>query len=324
MLLASGLNADHAGIVSDVFMRASQRQMGHHDLSYLPQRLLWLHEAGVKAKAQPFRVSEGPAFEVWDGDAGLGELACATICKQAIERAKTSGVAFASVRHSNHFLAASPYTDMGLEAGCLLLVWSNTDAGMSGPGTGKNIIGNNPVGFAIEVAQAAPLSVDTCLAYSSLGNLRDLALNASEVPSYWGNDKSGKPSSKASELLDGGAVHPIGGHKGFGLALLHEVLTGILSGGTTLDQVASGGGINTHNQSVLVFDLEFFGGRQEVAQRTADMLSRLLQVEEGLRLPGQHSHQARLQSLKEGIELSPSTLEQLRWWSHKLDVQAAY
>jgi len=318
LLKAGGLAANHAEDAADVFTRATMRGLGHHDLSYLPQRLSWLESAAVNARPELKRVSQTPSTEVWEGDGGLGEALCYHALRRAIALSTETGLGYAAVRNSNHFLAAEPYTQVGAELGFLILVWSNTDAGMAFPGQSSRQIGNNPLGWGVGTGHAA-LSADLCMAYSSLGHLNALAASGTPAPEHWGLGPDGQPTTDAQQLL-AGAVGPIGGHKGLALALLGEVLTGVLSGGPSLDQIAPGGGLRTHTQMVLAFDLEAFGGISNVEERLVSLKTRAHHVGHTLRLPGDRSHAAAQKARHEGIALPRKTVAELKEWSEKLGV----
>jgi LDH2 family malate/lactate/ureidoglycolate dehydrogenase len=319
LLAASGLSPNHAADAADVFRRATLRGLGHHDLSYLPQRLGWLESGAVNPAPALAKVSSSPATEVWEGDGGLGEVLCYHTLRRAIALASSTGLGYAGVRHSNHFLAAEPYTQVGAEQGFLLLVWSNTDAGMAFPGQSGRQIGNNPLGWGVGTGHAA-LSADLCMAYSSLGNLNALAASGTPAPAHWGRGPDGSPTSDPKQLL-AGAVEPIGGHKGLALALLGEVLAGVLTGGPTLDEVAPGGGLRTHNQMILAFDLEVFGGIATVEERLVSLKTRAHRAGRTLRLPGDRSHMATMRFKHEGVSIPPALEAELRRWSEKLRVQ---
>ena len=318
LLMASGLSPNHAADAADVFTRATMRGLGHHDLSYLPQRLGWLRDGAVNPAPALIRQSTTAGTEVWEGDGGLGEVLCYHALRRAITLASDCGVGYAGVRNSNHFLAAEPYTQVGAEQGFLILLWSNTDAGMAFPGQSSRQIGNNPMGWGLGTGHST-LSADLCMAYSSLGNLNALAASGTPAPSHWGRGPDGQPSTDAKQLL-AGAVEPIGGHKGLALALLGEVLTGVLTGGPTLDQIAPGGGLKTHSQMVLAFDLDVFGGIANVEERLISLKARAHHAGHTLRLPGDRSHAAAQRAKHEGIPVPPALETTLVEWSENLGV----
>jgi len=318
LLAASGLSAPHAVDAADVYRRASLRGLGHHDLSYLPQRLGWLESKAVNPAPALANISASAATEVWEGDGGLGEVLCYHALRRAIVLATSTGLGYAGVRHSNHFLAAEPYTQVGAEQGFLILVWSNTDAGMAFPGQAARQIGNNPLGWGVGTGQAN-LASDLSMAYSSLGNLHAMSSAGTPAPAHWGRGPDGAPTTDPAAIL-AGAVEPIGGHKGLALALLGEVLTGILTGGPTLDEVATGGGLRTHNQMVLAFNLDAFGGLSTVEERLVSLKTRAYRAGHTLRLPGDRSHATAQRGKTEGIQVTPELEKSLRQWSEKLRV----
>ncbi len=319
LLQASGLSGNHAADAADIFTRATLRGLGHHDLSYLPQRLGWLRDGAVNAKPNIERLTAAPGAEVWEGDGGPGEVLCYHALRRAITLASDCGVGYAGIRHSNHFLAAEPYTQVGAEQGFMIVLWSNTDAGMAFPGQHHRQIGNNPMGWGLGTGHAT-LSADLCMANSSLGNLNAMAAADTQAPPHWGLGPDGLATTDPRQLL-AGAVEPIGGHKGLALALLGEVLTGVLTGGPTLDQIAPGGGLRTHNQMVLAFDLDVFGGISTVEERLISLKARAHHAGHTLRLPGDRSHASAQRARHEGITLPVVLEETLREWSGNLGVE---
>lgn len=322
LLAAAGLPDAQAAMAARVFTDASLRGVGHHDISFLPQRLDWLANRGVNPQPDISLVRSFGGTEVWEGDRGLGEVCCSWITDRAMLLASEFGIGYAVIRNSNHFLAASPYVERCATNGFLGMVFSSTDAGMSVPGGTTLGIGNNPFGFALPQVGHPTLMADLCMAYSSLGNLKAMATAGQKVPEYWGVDKSGQPTTDPGAILDGGATHPMANHKGFALALLVESLTGVMAGGPTGDQIAPGGGINTHNQAVIAINLAAFGGIEAIGERSRDLAERLKAKHPGLRLPGERSHASAIECALHGVEISQVLWDSLADWSAKLGTSA--
>ncbi len=321
LLRGAGMNETQSAAAADIFERATLRNVGHHDIYFLPQRLDWLTTKGVNPRPELKLESAFGATEVWDGDTGLGEVCCGHVTYRAMDLARKNGIGYATVKRSNHFLAASPYCEIGAENGFLLMVFSNTDPCMSFPGGDKNVIGNNPMGFGIPRSGGVNLMLDVCMAYSSLGNMRAYARQGQSIPGHWAKDSSGNWTTDPNAALDGGSIQPMAAHKGFGMALMTESLTGILSGGATGNKVAPGGGINTHNQSVIALDLSAFGGAAAVSARVDDLAARLKADDSRIRLPGEHSHAEEARLASEGVDLNEKLVSTLREWQEKLGVE---
>ena len=318
LLQGAGLSSAQASTAAEVFWRATSRKVTHHDISYLPQRLDWLITGKVNRLWNPKSIHETPSAEIWDVDGALGEVSCSFALERAMKLASQTGLGYAAVRHSNHFLASWPYVEWGAERGFFTIVWSNTDAGMSFPGGNSRVLGNNPLGFGFPRENGYFLGADLCLAYSSLGNLKELIDDQQSIPSHWGNSSQGIPAQTPKELWNGG-IHPIGESKGLSLALLGELITGLLAGGETLDAVKAPAGWNTHNQMVLAWDLSLLGGLSAAQARGQQFHERLKTL--GLnRIPGDRSQEASHLASVTGVEISSELEAQLKDWAKKLKV----
>lgn len=314
LLVAAGASTENARDAAEVFRRATEKGIGHHDLSYLPSRLKLLQEGQVDGRARPTEVFAQGALAVFDGGGGLGESTCLVLTRRAMALAERHGVGLCSVRHSNHFLAALPYAEVIAEAGLLGVIWSNTDASMSAPGAVGMVLGNNPLGFGAP-SDAHPFLLDICMAYASLGTLA--ALGDRPVPPHWGRDAAGQPAATARDILSGGVGHPIGGHKGYGLALMHEFLTAGLSGGEWgVEAPPLSGGVGVHSQTVLVVRPPF--GASDLRERARVLRRHVADRAPRARLPGDRSMEHQAGVRRDGVEISESVQAALRQWAERL------
>lgn len=318
LLSASGLTKAHARQAGDVFIRSQRRGMEHHDLSYLPGRLDWLFQGKVAGNAQPELLGSQGSLSWYDGHNALGELCCSSIASRAITDAQKYGIALSTVKNSNHFLAGAPYAEMGSENQCLLLVFSSTDATMAGPpgrGDTQPVIGNNPFAAGFPTT-AQPFILDMCMAYASLGTLHKKVKYGEQVPSSYGYNAQGEPTSSPQEILEGGALSPMAGHKGFGLALLVEMLTGGLSGGHMGLDIPQGGGISGHSQTVIAVSLGANSSMKQAPQRFSTMMGSLADASPGVRYPG-----SRQTPDSQTLDVPREVLQQLLVWWDRLGIK---
>lgn len=318
-LAALGSDPASAAKIAQIFLRAQHREQGHHDLSYLPERLGWLHDKRVNAAADPKLVSRRGSTSVFDGGNCLGELACSTIVGAACDAALEFGTGLSVVRNSNHFLAGQPYGELASERGCILLLFSSTDRTMTGPDGGVSIIGNNPVLFSFPVP-GRPFILDMCMAYASLGTLKKRAREGHTFDLPAGFDSSGRPSTDPSAILDGGSLAPMGRHKGFGLALFVELLAGGLSGGHLGLEIPAGGGVSGHSQAALAIDPSVFGGAEQIGRRFIAMVEDFAREQTGIRYPGSRLAPWSDAMLDSRVELGSALLDKFDEWATRLGV----
>lgn len=321
-LTALGVPPAPAGEVADVFVRATARGVGHHDLADLHRRLGWLADGTVAATVEPVVQHHRGAVTSLDGCNALGELCTSRAVDAAMASARAHGIGLAAVAHSNHFLAAAPYAQRVAEAGMVAIVASRTLPSMGTPGAGRMVVGNNPLGFGVPVHGGPDLVADMCWAYASWSSFEALALEGREIPEHWATDQDGSPTTDPAVGLRGGP-EPIGRHKGVAMALLVEVLTSVLTDGAIADEVIRDGGLGgLHSQVAVVIDPAATVGVERVAARTSELLQRTSELAPTPhRYPGQRSAAAQESSRSVGVPVALGVLDDLDAWAGRLGVQ---
>jgi LDH2 family malate/lactate/ureidoglycolate dehydrogenase len=157
----------------------------------------------------------------------------------AIRKAKNAGFAYVGVTGSSHFAAAGYYATMALKEDMIGLSMTNADPVMTAPGAKGRIIGTNPIAYAVPAGTGRPIFLD--IAMSTVAATKVLAAKDSgkKIPDTWLVDNEGLPTTDPSIFPAMGAVLPMSGHKGYGLALFVEVLTAVLTGAGMTQQVPS-------------------------------------------------------------------------------------
>ncbi len=190
------------------------------------------HDGGVSLTAQPEILRQGSAYALIDGHAALGMVSSTFAMELACDKAEQEGVALCVVKNSCHFGAAGYYANLAAKRGMIGISMSNVDPNMTIPGARGMVIGNNPLAYAAP-AQSVP-SVFLDIAMSNVASLKVVQArkDGKEIPPTWIVDKDGVPTTDPSHYPEEGAMQPMAAHKGYGLALLVELLSGILSGGS--------------------------------------------------------------------------------------------
>ncbi len=170
-LTAVQMTAENAQTMIEVYISATKRGVGHHDIYDFPARLDTLVKGKVTVNPEYKKLAGFGCMESWDGDNGLGELINSFIMDRAITLAQTNGIGFCTVRNSNHFLAGAPYVLQAAKAGCIGLVLAKGPANMGVPGSTGNVVGHSPMAFGFPTNEDWPVMMDICLAYASIGQL---------------------------------------------------------------------------------------------------------------------------------------------------------
>jgi len=316
-----GLNDENAERAADVHYRVTLRGTGHHDVSAFPGRAGAVLDGTFAANPEFVKLASFGAMESWDGGNGLGEVVCSFIIDRAMALADEHGLGFCAVRNSNHFLAASPYIERATERGYIALMFAKGGADMGGPdGNADHCMSALPLGMAYPTDEYAVM-LDVCMAYISYGQLARKIAAGEKVEPWWGVDKDGNPTTDPSALA-AGTRFPIGGHKGFGLSMLGEVLTSVMGMGTILDQKETPDGLkNPTTHSALVIKAGAFFGNDKFLSRAGELTRRTDARSPGIRIPGKRSHEYREECLKNGaIELDDKLVGQLNDMAERLGI----
>ncbi len=187
------------------------------------------HAAGGFIDVDPEVTDEGHTWLRLDGKNGFGMYNGRIAVDMAIEKAKTAGMAFVTVKNSGHFGACSVYTVYAAEKGYLAIALSNTNKNMCVPGGKGNVIGNSPVSYALPRSGAHPIFMDIALSQVAKLKIVDYQKKGLEVPLGWAVDAEGLPTTKPQG--NSFSLCPMSAHKGYCLSFFVEYLTAVLSGG---------------------------------------------------------------------------------------------
>lgn len=319
-LVKEGMQKEYAAITAQVLSETDAYGTYSHGTKNLHSYIKKARMGGINIKAVPEIERQGPAFAVYNAQRSMGMVAGVLAMQLACEKAQTTGIALVSVKNSCHFGAAGYYANMAAAQGMLGIAFSNVDPNMNIPGARGKAIGNNPLAYA-SPAQSSP-SVFLDIALSNVASLKvfQARANGESIPASWIVDKDGLPTQDPSHYPEEGAMQPMAAHKGYGLALMVELLTGILNGGET----SMGGNIeswltqmekpnNVSHSFIAVAPALFLGGQGSMAQRTetAAQTLRALPKAKGqqhIYTPGQLEWQNHQNARDNGINL-PAELE---------------
>ncbi|MCX6094228.1 MAG: Ldh family oxidoreductase [Candidatus Bipolaricaulota bacterium] len=232
--------ADDARVMGDILVTADERGIDSHGVTrlytYYGRRL----ERKTTDPASPTRVvKETPTTLLLDGGNGLGPVVAHRAMTRCLEKAKEMGLALVSVRNSNHFGIAGYYAMMALPHGMIGVSLTNSQPFVAPTYSRAGILGTNPIAVAVPAGNERPFVLDMATSIVSLGKIQVHSKAKEAIPLGWGIAKSGEQTESPDAVLDKGALQPLGGpdylrgYKGYGLALLVDILSGVLSGAAT-------------------------------------------------------------------------------------------
>ena len=197
---------------------------------FYPAETLQTFASGcLQAVGVPPADADVVADNLVDADNALGAVAGTQALEVSIEKARAAGVGWVGVRNSNHFGACAYYTNLIAARGMLGFAFSNAPATMAPWGGIEPYLGTNPLGFSVPTRGGTPISVDMATSVAARGSILLTAAKGEPIPAGWAIDNRGRPTTDAKEALEG-TVLPMAGHKGYALALMVDVLSGLLTG----------------------------------------------------------------------------------------------
>ena len=228
---AMGLPPDHADVTARCLVAANLRGLDSHGVLRLLQYADSIAAGDVRADARVRVVEQAGCRALVDAGGGYGYAPTTLACELARTLAAVHGAAVVGVRDSHHFGVAGIYAESLAEAGLVGIVLTNAQPVMAPPGVATAIVGNNPLAIAVpRRPPGPPIVLDMALSQTALGRIRLAAAEGRPIPEGWALDEEGRPTTDAARALAANLLAPAGGHKGLGLALMIDVLAGILTG----------------------------------------------------------------------------------------------
>lgn len=236
-LRAMKMSAGAAEITADLMVRTDLRGVDSHGIGMLPRyHELW-QTGFISMDAEPTVVRDDMATGLLDGQKGLGHYVSTLAMRRCIDKARTYGVGVVAVRNSGHYGAAGNYSMMALEHDMIGLSVTNAPSVAMVPTFGRAAkLGTNPISFAAPAGRHAPFVLDMATTTVAIGKLAVASRWKKPIPAGWALDDQGALTTdpvvalKHRLLSPLGGTRELGGHKGYGLGVMVDILSGVLSG----------------------------------------------------------------------------------------------
>lgn len=317
----AGIVAEDAALLADALVMADARGMHSHGVLRLPVYLGRIRAGGFSSTPHFEILRETPGTALVDGGNYLGAVLTSRAMDLAIAKARETGIGAVGVRDSNHNGEGAPYAMRAIDAGMIGIATTNGSPIMPAWGArAPALTGPLPITFGIPAGAFPPILLDMSLGMSSRGKILYHAERKLPLPPGWLVDAEGRPTTDAEWVRNGGWILPIGGHKGWGLILMAEILSGILTGGAVGREM-----VNLYDELhapqrtghfVMPIDIEAFVGLDRFRERIEAYIALMKASEraEGVAeilMPGEIEHRNRLRQERDGIVLGKAVIEEV-------------
>lgn len=237
VLMAMKMPRTAADVTARLMVRTDLRGVDSHGIGMLPKYVEWWRDGYLVLDAEPAVVQDTGATALFDAGKCLGHYVSTLAMTRAIEKARAHGIGIATVRNSSHFGAAANYSMMALEHGLIGLSTTNMPTPAAVPTFGrKAMLSTNPISFAAPAGRQAPFVLDMATTTVAVGKLVIASRWGHPIPAGWALDERGQPTTDPAVALAHRKLSPLGGsrelggHKGYGLGVMVDILSGVLNG----------------------------------------------------------------------------------------------
>lgn len=326
---ASGATREDAALLADALIDADMHGVSTHGISRLNIYLHRIQAGLIVPDAELKVIRQSGSIVTYDAGNGLGQVQAIKALKHLMPLAESNGLAAGTIRNSQHFGALSYYCNLAATQGFILLAMTNCEPAMAPEGGYQAFFGTNPIAVSFPTGKGFPVKIDLATSTIARGNIIAAQKKKAAIPLGWALDRNGEPTTDAQEALLG-TVLTMAGHKGYALALMVELFSGVLSGSAIGDAVGSMYKDMDRKQNVghffCLFHIDAFLDRAEYIHRMDATIDRIKAgkkrpgVEEIL-VPGERSAKKVRLHAEHGIAVPEDTLLEIRQWCSQLNVR---
>jgi 3-dehydro-L-gulonate 2-dehydrogenase len=314
-LLRAGFESVRAARCAQLFAESSRDGVYSHGLNRFPLFLSMTRSGIIDIRAEPALLTSLGALERWDGKVGPGNLNAYHCMGRALGLANQHGMGCVALANTNHWMRGGTYGWQAAEAGFIGICWTNTCPNLPPWGSPEPRIGNNPLVIAVPRADGH-IVLDMAMSQFSYGALASYRMRGELLPVNGGYDLDGRLTRIPEAIEASHRPLPIGYWKGSGLALMLDLMAGILSGGRTTHQIAAEPAKETGlSQVFIAFSIAQLGDAA-VAELSNQVIQHFQssgeENSEKVRYPGERVQQTRHENLANGVPVEPAVWEQVQ------------
>jgi ureidoglycolate dehydrogenase (NAD+) len=313
-----GLEATDARLVAETLVAANLRGVDSHGVVRLPHYATRLRNGSVKARPNITARRTAASAAVVEGNAGMGQLVAVRAMNEAITLAQRTGIGAVVARNSSHCGACAYFVELAVKEGMIGVALTHTDSIMVPPGMKRIFLGSNPIAFGAPGAHE-PVIIDMSTTHVAWGKVLVARQEGKPIPPDWGVDEQGKPTTDPQRVV---GLAPTGGHKGYALALMIEILCAQLAGVPFGRHVTKMYGELNKPRNLghfmLALDVARFTDPKEFVAQIARFLEEARA--EGALAPGDPEQRSAERRRREGIPLGEATVGELNALAAQLGV----
>lgn len=230
LFLAAGLSPSASARIASALIEADMSGRASHGILQSEAYLARLMAGSMTTNEAPEIVSENGGVVVLDGANMQGHLAAEAAIEIGIKKAREFGISAVSVRNGFHIGVAGRYARIAAENGCVGFVMCNTKPVMASPGGAEPLLGTNPLAIGLPAKDGPAIVFDMATTSGTVGKIRQALSAGEKIPADWATDQDGNETTDPAVGING-ILLPMSGHKGFGLAFVIDLISGLLSSG---------------------------------------------------------------------------------------------
>jgi len=316
----AGMPPADARILADSLIHANLIGVDTHGVTRLAIYVKRIKAGLINPRAEPDIRKTSPSVAVVDGRNGVGQVIGTKAMETAVEMARETGAGLVTARASQHFGTCSFYCMKAVANDMIGIAFTNAEPAMVPWGSRKAYFGTNPIALAAPTGGDFPVIIDLATSVTARGKIIAAAKKREKIPLGWAIDPDGNPTEDPEKALVG-AVLTMAGHKGYALAFMVEILTGVLSGSGFGTGVGSMYKDFTRTADVGHFlgavNVESFMPVPEFKARMDRMIAEIKSADpapdfDEVLVPGEIEHRNRLDRETNGIAVPPEVIEELK------------
>ncbi len=317
-----GLADADARTAADVLVLTDAWGTFTHGTKSIRGYLRRLKAGGLRSRGKPHVATEGLAWAIVDGDSSLGMVTSTFAMQTALVKARACGIGFVGVRNSCHYGAAGCYAWQAAKQGFIGLSMANDIPSVAAPGSRGAITGSNPISYAVPAGRHPAIMLDMSVATVAGGKVYAARTRGEQIPDNWLLGADGRPTTDPSGYPQTGALQPAAGHKGYGIALLIETLSGVLTGASITWKVGSwlhddGMKPTEHGASFIAIDVAAMMPTGQFVQRMEGLIDEIHNATRAdgvdrIYVPGEMEWERYERAMQEGLALPSDVYDSLQ------------